>query len=459
MNTRKWLIASGAIILAALVILALAVGLTRAQGPGPGEDINEVSRPEETSAVASVIPIQGQLTDDSGNPIDGSRVITFSLYPQSWATTPVCQDDDNVDVNNGLFSAEMDFCTSSDIDGKRLYMGIEVEGDDEMIPRQAIYPIPYAYSLRPAAIISGSTSVAILHIENWHASGRGLRAYAMDEHGTNYAIIGASKSPNGYGGYFYNNGGGTAFYAKAMTETGVVYGIHGKSEADEGRGVYGEADNAAGGVGVEGSGTVGTGVYGNASDGHGVYGYTGKVSNNYGLYTEDNLYSLNFHTMGARMQVMQNSGTEALEPGDVVAFGGIGAPLEAGGQPVIQVVGAASANSTAVAGVVHSRFNVEALGTGPEQTVSEITPEGSVSPGEYLLVVVQGPAQVKASALAASIQSGDLLSSAGRAGYAAKAVEVTFGNVEAAMPGTVLGKALETLDEGEALIYIFVTLQ
>ena len=42
---------------------------------------------------------------------------------------------------------------------------------------------------------------------------------------------------------------------------------------------------------------------------------------------------------------------------------------------------------------------------------------------------------------------------------AAKAAEVTFGDVEAAMPGTVLGKVLEPLDAGEALIYIFVTLQ
>ena len=459
MNTRKWIIASGTVIVSALLVLILAAGLSRAQGPEPEGDINETSRPEETSAVASVIPIQGRLTDENGNPINGSRIITFSLYPQSWATTPVCQDDDPVDMENGLFSAEMDHCTASDIDGKRLYLGIQVEGNAEMTPREAISPVPYAYSLRPAAIISGSTSVAILHIENWHASGRGLRAYAMDEHGTNYGIVGASKSPNGYGGYFYNNGGGTALYGKAITTTGAAYGVHGKSEADDGRGVYGESDNAGGGIGVEGSSIVGTGVYGNAPDGYGVFGYTGKVSNNYGLYTEDNLFSLNYNLMGAIMQVVQNSGTETLEPGDVVAFGGIGAPLEAGGQPVIQVVGAASANSTAVAGVVHSRFNIEAASVGPGQIVSEITPEGPIPPGKYLLVVIQGPAQVKASALSASIQPGDLLASAGQAGYAAKAAEVTLGEAKIAMPGTVLGKALQTLDKGQALIYIFVTLQ
>jgi len=267
MNTRKWLIASEAVILAALVMLALAVGLTRAQEPELERDINEVSRPEAASAVASVIPIQGRLTDDSGNPIDGSRVITFSLYPASWATTPVCQDDDSVDIDNGLFSAEMDFCTSSDIDGKRLYMGIQVEGDAEMIPRQAIYPVPYAYSLRPAAIISGSTSVAILHIENWHASGRGLRAYAMSETGTNYAIVGGSRSSGGYGGYFYNSGGGIGLLGKTdvVTNFGVVGFQTGYSLSDFTPGAYWESAGLFGGR----NGVIG---YSKEDSGWGVFG-------------------------------------------------------------------------------------------------------------------------------------------------------------------------------------------
>ncbi|MCP4541951.1 MAG: hypothetical protein GY832_32890 [Chloroflexi bacterium] len=251
MNTRKWLIASGAVTLAALGILALAVGLTQAQGSGPEGDINEASinEAEAVFAVASKIPIQGRLTDDSGNPIDGSRVITFSLYPSYDATTPVCQDDDLVDIDNGLFSAEMDHCTSLDIDGKQLYMGIQVEGDDEMTPREAIYPVPYAYSLRPSAIISGSTSVAILHIENHHASGRGLRAYAMSESGTNYGIVGASKSPNGYGGYFYSSGGGIGLLGQTdvITNFGVVGFQTGYSLSDYDTGAYWESGGLFGG--------------------------------------------------------------------------------------------------------------------------------------------------------------------------------------------------------------------
>ena len=308
MNTRKWLIASGAVILAALVMLALAVGLTRAQGPGPEGDINEVSRAEAAAAVASVIPIQGRLTDDGGTPIDGTRVITFSLYPSYGATTPVCQDDDSVNVDNGLFSANMDWCSSSDIDGKQLYLGIQVEGDAEMTPREAIYPVPYAYSLRPGAIISSSTSAAILHIENWHPSGRGLRVYAMDETGTNYGIVGASRSPNGYAGYFYNNsaGGGTGLRAWSEASVGLegysyetadypgVFGCSADSSGtcapyrdNNAAGVMGYSDNDWGGYfvgndsssgGVYGTSTQGEGVLGVSTSGYGVQAGSGSRS-------------------------------------------------------------------------------------------------------------------------------------------------------------------------------------
>ncbi|MDY7079675.1 MAG: hypothetical protein SXV54_22545 [Chloroflexota bacterium] len=278
MNTRKWIIASGTVILAALLVLVMAAGLSRAQGPGPERDINEASRNEAaTASVYNVIPIQGRLTDQSGAPIDGARIITFSLYSSSYVTTPVCQDDDSVNIDNGLFSAEMDYCTSSDIDGKRLYLGIQVEGDDEMVNRQAIYPVPYAFSLRPGAIISGSTSVAILHVENYHSSGRGIRAYAMSETGTNYAVVGGARSSDGYGGYFYNSGGGIGLLGKTdvVTNFGVVGFQTGYSLSDYDTGAYWESAGLFGGrngvVGLTNEGS-GWGVFGlhNASSGSGA---------------------------------------------------------------------------------------------------------------------------------------------------------------------------------------------
>jgi hypothetical protein len=168
------------------------------------------------------------------------------------------------------------------------------------------------------------------------------------------------------------------------------------------------------------------------------------------------------------MQVMQNNGSESLSPGDVVVFSGINKSVAAVGGPIVQVSKVQSANSPAVAGVVFSRFNIDAVdpnreaadGAVQRETAIEVTPAGSAAPGEYVLVVVQGPAQVKASALGSgSIQPGDLLATNNTAGLAGKAAMVTMNGVDSPVPGTVFAKALEPLDEADKMIYVYVTLQ
>ena len=203
MNTRKWIIASGTAAVAVLLTLMLAAGLTQAQEPVTEGVVEEVS--EAAANVYGYIPIQGQLTDAGGAALaDGYYDVTFSLYDASSGGTLVCADTNSVSVENGLFYSNISTCSTLDIGGQQLYLAIEVEGDGEMTPRQPIYPVPYAMSLKPGAVISGSRSDAIVHIENSNSTGRGVRAYATDTSGTNYGVIGASKSPDGYGGYFYN---------------------------------------------------------------------------------------------------------------------------------------------------------------------------------------------------------------------------------------------------------------
>jgi len=140
-----------------LVLLALALGLTQAQGPEPEGEVDAEGE-VGAAAVGAVIPIQGRLTDANGTPLDGTHTITFTLYTSSGGGTILCQDEDPVDVNNGLFNAYMDHCTSADINGQQLYLGIQVGGDPEMTPRKPIYPVPYAWSLRPGAVISNTSS-------------------------------------------------------------------------------------------------------------------------------------------------------------------------------------------------------------------------------------------------------------------------------------------------------------
>lgn len=278
-------------------------------------------------------------------------------------------------------------------------------------------------------------------------------------------------------GVYGSSGTGVGVYGISRESSGVygetesddsavaagIWGYKGSSGGDAVRGLkYGDWGRAIYGTNWSSSGS---GVVGESTNYMGAWGETARSDHNYGLYTPDNIWSLNYHLAGAVMQAVQNGGSESLEPGDVVSFSGMAPPLEENGPPVVQVTKVSTANSTAIAGVVYRRFNSQMVsgtlrsdgqGTAPDL---EITSAGPVAPGEYLLLVVHGPAQVKASALAGPIQPGDLLSGAELAGHAARSAQVTIEGIPTALPGTVLGKALETLEAGEKLIYIFVTLQ
>ncbi len=280
--------------------------------------------------------------------------------------------------------------------------------------------------------------------------------------GVGEGVYGVSTQSSGVYGETENDNFNVAAGVWGYKGSGGGAAVRGLKYGDWGVAVYGTNWGSIG-SGVVGESTNFMGVWGESANSFGLYGLTGRADNNYGLYTPDNIYSLNYHLAGAVMQVVQNGGAEALEPRDVVVFSGLGSPLEGGGPPVAQVSRTSEAHSAAVAGVVYSRFQVrsgswrsDGQGATPEP---EVTPPGPVAPGEYLLLVVQGPAQVKASALAGPIHPGDLLSSADLAGHAARAATVKIEGISTARPGTVLGKALEPLEAGEKLIYIFVTLQ
>jgi hypothetical protein len=248
MNTHNKTFAIGLVFLTALVMLALVGGFAYAQGAGPGQ--TEQVQPQGVSAVApGAIPIQGRLTNASGSPLTGTYSVMFRLYESEVGGTAVCTDTRSVSVVNGLFSDYMDHCYT-DINGQKLWLGVKVESDAEMTPRQVLMPVPYALSLVPDATISGTTGSGrpILHLENWATEGRGLRSYAMATTSENYGVVGVSRSPAGYGGYFYNNDGGVGLYGKG--NPGVIgegYGSFGS------HGVVGRAGAFAAGIKGEGN--------------------------------------------------------------------------------------------------------------------------------------------------------------------------------------------------------------
>jgi hypothetical protein len=210
-------------LLVLALLMSVSVGLVKAQGGGP---IDERSASGPGDSRSSYIPIQGKLTDHSGNPLTGTYDLTVRLYEVSSGGTSLCSYTiTNVSVDKGLFSTYANFQACSALDGRQLWMGIQVETDDEMTPRRPIDNVPYAWTLRPGATIIGNLgSNAIVDIENMASGGRGLRSYATSATGTNYGVVGASVSPAGYGGYFYNTVGGTGLWANSASGTGLYAG-------------------------------------------------------------------------------------------------------------------------------------------------------------------------------------------------------------------------------------------
>jgi len=397
--------------------------------------------------------------------------MTFRLYDVDTGGTALCSDTNSVTVTNGLFNSEVWGNCQDDITGQQLYLSIQVGSDAEMAPRQPIYAVPYAWSLRPGANIIGAiTSGPVVHIENSATTGRGLRVYATDTTSVNYGVVGASTSPNGYGGFFYNNAAGIGLWGYSnATAKPAIFGCVNTDSAS--------CDAGTNPAGVKGTSNAGDGVMGFSSD----INFRGVYATNTGAgiaiaaasnsvdatnHTRPTLYLLQSNSAGdfvvgvgsyygTRYWRVDRTG-KGFFNGDVQASGadfaeqiavkGDEAIYEPGDVMVISpdvdrvVELSTEAYSTAVIGVYSTK---PALLAGAPDTDD---------PLKGIPVAVVGIVSCKVSAENGPIQRGDLLVTASKSGYAMRA---------GANPpqGTVLGKAMQALESGTGTILILVTLQ
>lgn len=473
MSTKFWLRISLAIGLAVLIVAVGAVSPQLVLGQDSGENaVGEPAAPEAVNDnVGFSLPLQGRLTDVSGVPLNGSYDITFRFYTTSSGGTAVCSDTNiNVQVSGGLFNTMIWGNCHNSFNGQQLYLGIEVGTDGEMTPRQPVYPVPYAVSLKPGAVISGTIgSAPILHIENSGTNGRGLRSYATGT-GTNYGVVGASTSLEGYGGFFYNSAGGIGLWGYSSgTNHPAIFGCVNSSSANcsAPTNQAGIAGKSISGDGVWGSSNNSTfrGVYGeNTGGGIAIAAYNNSADTT--NHTVPTLYLLQSNAsgdfvvgassyLGSRTWRVDRSGKGYFNGGtqasgadfaEQIAVKGVESDYEVGDVLVISasadrtVEQSSSPFSTTVLGVYSSNPAVLA---GAPDTNYQI-------PG--IPVAVVGIVKCKVSAENGPIQRGDLLVTASLPGYAMSAGDNP-------PQGTVLGKALQVLSEGTGIILILVTLQ
>jgi hypothetical protein len=229
--------------------------------------------------------------------------------------------------------------------------------------------------------------------------------------------------------YDYNSG-------VVISTTGAhSYGVHAITSGDYSRGLDVQTNGTSStGLNVQASGPSSYGVYAISNNGYGLFAMTGNANQKYGVYTPDYLYAKGTQLPATDVAEFMPVTGDAT-PGTVLVIGDYGKLQES-----------VSAYDTRVAGIVSTEPGVT-LGT-----------KDGGNPGE-MQVAVAGRVPCKVDATKTPIHAGDLLTTSGNPGYAMKAEQVSTGTLKFYLPGTVLGKAMGSLDSGTGTIEVLVTLQ
>ena len=132
-----------------VIAAAIIVGLVIAIFAGSENDVRSPKLESSPASVPEMINYQGVLTDGEGNPLNTTVEMTFAIYDAASGGTALWSETHpSVQVNGGLFNVLLGSVNpiSSDIfDGSDRWLGLAVDDDPEMVPRQQIASVPYAY--------------------------------------------------------------------------------------------------------------------------------------------------------------------------------------------------------------------------------------------------------------------------------------------------------------------------
>jgi len=250
------------------LMVALAAGLSLAQGPGPHGGVDLKAAPLSTS-----FTYQGHLTD-SGSPANGTYDFEFKLYDAVSGGTQVGSTvtKGDVVVFEGLFGVQLDFGSSAFTgDARWLEIGVRpgssIGAYTTLSPRQALTPAPYALALPGLWTQQNATSPNII-------GGHSSNSVTADVVGATIGGGGLSFAPNQVAGSYGTIGGGVSNIAATQAFIGGGVGNRASGpHAAIGGGLGNEAGGEAGfttiggGFGNEASGnwsTVSGGQYNTA---------------------------------------------------------------------------------------------------------------------------------------------------------------------------------------------------
>lgn len=238
---------------------------------------------------------QGRLTDGSGNPLEGTHNLTFTIYTAaSGGTNLWSQVHSSVTTGaDGLFDVVLGPIPDSVWDEPNRWLGIAVAPDPEMTPRTQFYAAPYAFRVRTIDEADGGAIDGDVVVFGDSMAIRG-QVYASVT--STYGVYGFASNPvsQGTGVRGHSNGGPIPVGVSGYAQDGETntYGVEGVAAGggDHHIGVHGNASNASvWNVGVEGS------AYNSGGQNYGMYahGY-GTGTTNYGIYASGEAGTINY---------------------------------------------------------------------------------------------------------------------------------------------------------------------
>jgi hypothetical protein len=260
----------------AVLLLALAAGLTQAQGPTPSGGVGV------QAALGTAFTYQGQLKK-AGNPVNGTCDFQFSLYDAASGGSPIgVQTTTGITVTNGLFTVQLDFGAGAfQGDARWLEIAVKCTGDAGYVTlsqRQPLTPAPYALALPGLWTQQNATSPNLI-------GGYSGNSVTAGVYGATIGGGGASGSTNrvtdNYGtvGGGRNNQAGNGDAVPTNATNATVGGGHVNTASGYYATVGGGFSNTASGYAA----TVGGGFSNTASGDHTTVGggYYNTASNSY----------------------------------------------------------------------------------------------------------------------------------------------------------------------------------
>jgi hypothetical protein len=477
-----------------LIVLVLSVALL-AGGLGPGGASMVRAWPLLSAADGGdgTLPYAGTLADPAGKPVaDGLYDFSFALFAAESGGGPLWSEmQEGVVVEGGAFELALGSVAAIPavvLDGGARWLEIGVRGPGEgaftsLLPRQRLS------AALPAAPDSATAAAACPHDhvgEEWYANiAWSNGAFKVYNYGNGPSIWGWNGG-NGNGLRGYATGTGVGVYGESQDSAGVMgrstngrgvegystngYGIYANSTNNDSIRVDGAGQHA---LNIQSSGYAaiyvgssgGSGVYVNSAGGDGVT-INSATYDGIGIYSagDDGVHVR--PTIGGtcyRCGWLENEGFVVLATGEVRSSVGYGTPARdfavmmdvAGDRAAYEPGDVLVAGSTGNGVMERSATAYSPAVVGVFSPAPGFVGGQPVADGQTtgVPVTIMGVVACKVSAESGAIQPGDLLVTSSTPGYAMRA------DRDSALPGTILGKALEALDSGTGMIQVLVTLQ